>query len=522
MEQQDNSGDDIIHTNLNSFTIGEHECNINEHPDKLIILKNFSSVLPKYNEQHGLHLQLEPSKVGLTTILLNQYVPENMLIPDGSKMNDEQYYKEFVRLKSPIVSRIITQTYCKGFEVPSAVQAITICPLIQGRDMIVQFKSGKGKTHAFLFGLLWSFDPNNSALQYIFITSSHEVAIQIYEQTKFLLVSDKKDEPVAKVELCIGQKREMSMTGGFKSSIGTSNLNARSRTRGEITAVKQAQILVGTMGKLYEYICNKRVVSLDSLKAICVDEFDNIVAPRSKSRSTVIMNTHDQIEMIIQQIPSFTQRVFFSATVPPDELRLACSYLRKYNPLVGEPLIVLHNIEDYTLEDIRQYYIAVCTLDDKRAALMDLLTQCRITQGIVFVNRIETAEELKKFLDNQQIKYQSAVFHSNLLETMRQTIHKDMNDNKIRLLISTDITARGFDITGINLVINFDMPDSLTTYIHRIGRSGRYGRKGVSISFIVIDEKRHRSEMSKVEEINEHSKISKMMPLPADNLDELL
>jgi len=190
--------------------------------------------------------------------------------------------------------------------------------------------------------------------------------------------------------------------------------------------------------------------------------------------------------------------------------------------LVGEPLIVLHNIEDYTLEDIRQYYIAVCTLDDKRAALMDLLTQCRITQGIVFVNRIETAEELKKFLDNQQIKYQSAVFHSNLLETMRQTIHKDMNDNKIRLLISTDITARGFDITGINLVINFDMPDSLTTYIHRIGRSGRYGRKGVSISFIVIDEKRHRSEMSKVEEINEHSKISKMMPLPADNLDELL
>lgn len=375
---------------------------------------------------------------------------------------------------------------------------------------MIQFKAGTGKTWAFLFGLLWGFDPIDLALQYIFITSSHEVAVQIYDQTISILPEN------TKIVLCIGQKKDTGATGGFKTPIGTSNLNKNIKTlKQEKDEVGTAQIIVCTIGKFYDFLCNRKWVSSTKyLKAICVDEFDNIVASKSRSRSSSIMNTDEQMAAIIREIPITAQRTFFSATVSPQALEIAYSYFRPYSLLIGDPFIVLLDYEDYTLDGIRQYYVPCTSHQEKKDTLLDLVKQCRISQGIIFTNRIETANDIKKMMDDQSVSISSAVFHGNLSASVRTEIHKNFVENKIRLLISTDLTARGLDVHGINVVVNFDMPDSLETYIHRIGRSGRFGRKGVAISLILVNST--KDEMRKVEGINECSKNNKMEHLVED------
>jgi len=268
------------------------------------------------------------------------------------------------------------------------------------------------------------------------------------------------------------------------------------------------------MGKFYDYLFNKKCISIKYLKSICVDEFDSIVTSRSRSRSETIMSTERQMMEIIDIIPKSIQRVFVSATVSSESFDIAQSYFRSYNPYLGEPFIVLLDIEDYTLDSIRQYYIEISSYDQKKDVLLDLLKQCRISQAIIFTNKIDTAYEIKSYLDKQEIQMTSAVFHGNLPSVERKNIHANFLHNKIRLLISTDLTSRGLDIAGINLVINFDMPEVLETYIHRVGRSGRYGKKGVAISMILVNST--KNEKKKVDGINECSKQSIMTALPED------
>ena len=268
------------------------------------------------------------------------------------------------------------------------------------------------------------------------------------------------------------------------------------------------------MGKFYDYLCNKKWIETKYLKSICVDEFDNIVASRSRARSSTVMNTEEQMAAIMKRIPSRTQRAFFSATVFSQALEIAHSYFRPYDLMIGDPFLVLLDIEDYTLEGIRQYYVECQSFNDKKEVLLDLLKQLRISQAIIFANRIETANEIKLFLDDQDVKITSAVFHGNLPAVERKNIHQSFSQCNIRVLISTDLTARGLDVQGINLVINFDMPDVLETYIHRVGRSGRYGKKGVAISLILVN--RDKDERKKILNINECSKQSQMGELCGD------
>lgn len=514
--------DQLWNTKFTPVTIGEHNCNVNRTDLKLLI--NFSDAVPHFSDEFGPHLQICPKNDKPIIVPLNGSVANGMLIKDGDKMSDSEYYNKFVELKKPVVETLIKNTYAKGYEFPSIVQALAIPELIQRKDALIQFKSGTGKTHAFLFGLLWGYDPNDPKLQYIFITNSHEVAKQIYDQAKYLYPDN------AKISLCIGQKKETNVPGGFKNTINTSSLSSNTNDTWNIAAkpktlkeewneVSQAQIIIGTMGKLYDYLCNKKWMDTKYVKAICVDEFDNIIASRSKSKNSTSMSTEEQMYAIVKQMPKNTQRVFFSATVSEQSLNIANSYFRDFAPSIGEPFIVLLDTEDYTLEGIRQYYVEVESIQDKKDVLLDLLKQCRIAQGIIFTNQIRTALEIKNMLDGQDIHMISAVFHGELPAIERNRIHKEFLDNKIRILISTDITARGFDAQSINLVLNFDMPDMLQTYIHRVGRSGRYGRKGVAISLIQVNQK--QNEMEKVKAINDVSKLSKMEPLRG-NLDNLL
>lgn len=595
------------------ISIGENRYNINRScdDDNSILLSDFSDASPLFDMETGPHLAVK-IKDGKTIKKVPIPLPK-MLIPNAKTLNLEDYYRAVIKAKREFVDKtLIKQTFALGYEHPSTIQSLGLIELILGRDALIQSKSGTGKTHLFLFGCLWHFDPADSALQHVVITSSHEVAVQIYDKACKLLrppvskemansicqklevliskkipseictqvyncvhtlleniyssneeigkiykqiysllfnnfssndqkAADFADEVcstiqslmprTAKIALCIGQKKESSAssTGSFKTPIGTSTLNIKHKTlKEEKEEAQHAQVIICTMGKFYDILCNKKWISLDYLKSICVDEFDNIVSTRSRAKSSTIMNTEEQMASVMKTICDISkrrktvdqvQRIFCSATVTEQSLNIAYNYFRSYHPDIGEPFIVLLDLEDYTLEGIRQYYVVVEKYDQKFEVLLDLIKQCRITQAIIYANRIETAMEIKRFLDEQEVRTPSAVFHGKLSSNERSNIHNDMMKQRIRILISTDVTSRGLDIHSINLVINFDMPDTLESYIHRIGRSGRFGRKGIAISLILVN--RSINEMRKLETINECSKNSKVMELQ-ENLETLL
>jgi superfamily II DNA/RNA helicase len=510
MEHDNNNNDSIYGIQFSQIEVGGFQININREPDQFHLLNNFSDIIPKYDEKIGLHIELtSPDTNAIKIVQLNNAIASNMIIHNAKNMSDNEYYSEFVRLKQPIVKELISNTYALGYETPSPPQKVAVIELMQMRDVLIQFKSGTGKTHSFALGMLYHFDPNDDSLQNVFITTTHEVATQHYTHIKTLL-------PKARIALCIGNKKDSSQIGGFKTPISTSTMNTRPHS--ERKELANAQIIVCTMGRFYDCLCKRGwITKIDGLKGICVDEFDNIVASRSRSRNSGMASTEEQMEEIMKCIPNYAQRAFFSATVTEDSLTIAHKYFRPYSVHYGEKFIVLLNIEDYTLKGVKQYYVEVQNIQMKKDVLKDLLDQCRISAAIVFVNKVETAEEVKRYLDNQTIKHKSAVFHAKLSDLERKNILNQFVKGNIRVIISTDVTSRGLDVQGINLVINFDVPPLLETYIHRVGRSGRYGRKGVAITMILPS----RGELKNVEEINECSKNSPMMELPR-NLEELI
>ena len=524
MIEQNNETSLNVDFQLNPIKIGSYEFLVNRDVNEnLHLLHNFEHVIPKYDEENGPHIDISIDNKVPNRVPLKKSVINSILIKGASDMTDNEYYSTFVSKKRDYLEKyLIGSTYAKGYHEPSSIQNLAIIELLQGKDCLGQAKSGTGKTHTFLYGLLYNFDPDDAELQYIFISSSHEVATQIYVNAKHLLTNAKNGKTCANISLCIGQKKDNGESGGFKAAIGTSNLNNREKTPSEERKeVENAQILVCTMGKFYHYLFNSKwIPSTKFLKAICVDEFDTIIASRSKPRSSTIMSTEQQMAAIMQQIPKNAQRVFLSATVTSESLEIAHSYFRPYDPTIGDPFMILLKTDDYTLEGIRQYYIKCRDFTEKKDTLMDILKLCHITQAIIFTNKIEVANEIKDYLDDQSIKIPSAVFHGQLSAITRKNIYQDFVANKIRLLISTDLSARGLDVQGINVVINFDMPGSLQNYIHRVGRSGRYGRKGVAISLVLANS--NINEMKKISEINECSTSSTMKPVTGDDLPHLL
>lgn len=507
-----------------SFTIGGFDCNINRN--KLCLMSSFEDIAMKNSAETGFNIITKNDKGNQEEYQLNPVNVRNMCIelPEDETVSNEQFYERYHKIRSPYWGQLMRNLYSKkfGFEKPSAIQEIAIPELINYKDALIHFKSGMGKTIAFLVGMLWGLEPNLQKLQYVFMTSTHQIAYQIYEQVKDLVPDS------VKVGICIGYKKANNRgmgNGAFKEPLKkTSELTDNKKPikmtlKEEIDNLKNAQIIVCTMGKFHDYLIDRNFIPrLDYLKGFCVDEFDAIVTPKSQRRDNREMN---QINDIMEKVPSYTQRAFFSATVTSDSLNLASKYFRKYSPHVGDPFVILLNEDDYTLDGIRQYYVEVQSYQEKKQCLIELMCQLRISQGIVFVNKIETAEDIKSFLDNQRFSMPSSVFHGNLTSDERNEIYANFKEYKYRLLIATDVLARGIDVQSINVVINFDMPREQATYIHRVGRSGRYGRKGTAITFVLVNPAIKINEMLSVEAINDCSKNNKMQELP-DNLPNLL
>ena len=235
------------------------------------------------------------------------------------------------------------------------------------------------------------------------------------------------------------------------------------------------QVVVGTPGRVYDMI-KRQELSLASVKIFVLDEADEMLSRGFK----------DQIYDVFQHLPAKVQVCLFSATMPEEILEISQRFMRT-------PIRILVKRDELTLEGIRQFYIAVEREDWKLETLCDLYETLTITQAIIYANTRRKVDWLTDKMSSRDFTVSS--MHGEMTGPERELIMKEFRSGSSRVLITTDLLARGIDVQQVSLVINYDMPANRENYIHRIGRSGRFGRKGVAINFVTSEDVRAMREI---------------------------
>ena len=347
-----------------------------------------------------------------------------------------------------------------GFDSPAKIQLLGIPPMISNRDIIIQSQSGTGKTGMFVIGALQILSKNlsNQTPQILVICNTHEMAHQI-----------------AGVFTSIGCFMEKLKV---KTLIGGMSVSA------DITDLKQnsPNVIVGTCGRIYDMIYRKHI-SMNDLKLCIIDEADEILSRRFQS----------PIYEIFQYFPSTVQIALVSATYPDEIIELS-------EKILNNPVKIFIEKENLTLEGIDQNFIAMNSNDEKLQTLKDLFGFLQIGQAIIYCNTTNQVNELYQELVKDG--FAVCAIHGSMDKTERETSFANFKKGTYRVLISSSITARGIDIQSVNVVINYDIPRNIELYLHAIGRSGRHGKKGLSINFVT------KHDVSQLRRIEDHYKIS--------------
>jgi len=339
--------------------------------------------------------------------------------------------------------------FAYGFEKPSAIQQRGTAPLIKGRDTIAQAQSGTGKTAAFSIGCLQRVDTNERDCQALLLAPTRELAQQIQ-----------------KVVLALGDYMHIAC----HACIGGTNV------RDDIRKLESGvQVVVGTPGRVHDMI-NRRALRTDSMKIFVLDEADEMLSRGFK----------DQIYDVFKFLPSKVQVGLFSATMPIEVLEITRHFMR-------DPVRILVKKDELTLEGIKQFYIAVEREDWKLETLCDLYETLTITQAIIYVNTRRKVDWLLEKMTSRD--FTVSALHGDMDQKGRELIMREFRSGSSRVLITTDLLARGIDVQQVSLVINYDLPTNRENYIHRIGRSGRFGRKGVAINFVTGDDVRNMRDI---------------------------
>jgi len=328
--------------------------------------------------------------------------------------------------------------YAYGFEKPSAIQQRAVKPILMGRDVIAQAQSGTGKTATFAVGILERLDLNLQESQALVLAPTRELATQIVR-----VITAIGDFMSVKVHACVG---------------GTA---VREDVR---TLQDKVHVVVGTPGRVYDMI-QRRVLKTDHVQLFVLDEADEMLSRGFK----------EQIYDVFRYMPESVQCTIFSATLPLEVLEVTKKFMR-------DPIRILVKRDELTLEGIKQFYIAIDREEWKLETLCDLYATLTITQAIIYCNTRRKVDWLTEQM--QQRDFTVSSMHGDMDQRERDLIMKDFRSGSSRVLITTDLLARGIDVQQVSLVINYDLPPNRENYIHRIGRSGRFGRKGVSINFI--------------------------------------
>lgn len=370
-----------------------------------------------------------------------------------SKLHDEEFESTYEAVDSfdnmGLTKDLLRGIYAYGFERPSAIQQRAIVPFMKGLDLIAQAQSGTGKSATFIISILQQLDFSLLECQALILVPIRELAHQ--HQKGVLAFGDYLG---VKCHACIGGTRVADDIRKIQSGV---------------------HVVIGTPGRVYDMLC-KRVLKPDFVKIFVLDEADEMLSSGFKT----------QIYDIFSALPTKIQVGLFSATMPPDALELAHKFMK-------DPVRILVKRDELTLEGIKQFYIAVEREEWKLDTLCDLYDTLNIAQAVIFCNTRRKVDILTDKMRAREFTVSST--HGDVTQKERDIILNEFRSGSSRVLITTDLLARGIDVHQVSLVINYDLPRNLENYIHRIGRSGRFGRKGVAINFVTQEDVRTLREL---------------------------
>jgi ATP-dependent RNA helicase DeaD len=329
-----------------------------------------------------------------------------------------------------------------GFEEPTPIQSQAIPPLLEGKDVIGQAQTGTGKTAAFGIPMIESINPAQHEVQSIILCPTRELAIQVAEEIGHLC---KYVKEIRILPIYGGQAIDRQFRA-LKSGVN---------------------IVIGTPGRVMDHL-DRGTLKLDKVKMVVLDEADEMLN----------MGFIDDIEEILKQVPRERQTVLFSATMSQPILKITKKYQR-------DPLIVKITHKELTVSGIEQYYYEVRERE-KLELLTRLLDINQPKLSLIFCNRKRGVDDLVEHLNARG--FQSDALHGDMKQIQRERIMKKFRENKIDILVATDVAARGIDVENIDAVFNYDFPQDEEYYVHRIGRTARAGKKGSSFSFVTPKE----------------------------------
>ena len=365
---------------------------------------------------------------------------------------------------------ILRGIYSYGFERPSPIQKKAIRPIILGKDIIAQAQSGTGKTGAFGIGALSIVNVLDNFTQVLILSPTKELA----KQTANVL---------EKIGSMMNDLRIQTIYGGSPYE-EFNNFNDKNTPH----------IICGCPGRVYDLMRRDRITS-KKIKLVILDEADEMLSSGFK----------EQVYNIFQHFNNEIQVALFSATLPN-------SIYPIINKIMRNPVKICVKAEQLTLEGISQYFVAVEDDRQKYDTLKHIYQYVSLSQCIIYCNSIKRVADLYEAM--KEDNFPVCRIHSNMDRNERDIAFKEFKTGKSRVLISSNVTARGIDIQQVSIVINFDVPKDIHTYLHRIGRSGRWGRKGVGINFIT------RRDTGKIKDIEKYYACEiKEMPVSLDFLE---
>ena len=339
-----------------------------------------------------------------------------------------------------------------GYERPTPIQEQAIPPLLEGRDVIGQAQTGTGKTAAFGLPMVEYVDPGHAAVQALVLTPTRELCIQVTQALR-----------------AYGERKGIDVVAVFGGA----------PIRDQATRLKEAQVAVGTVGRVMDMI-DRHHLFLGDARYIVLDEADEMLD----------LGFLEDVESIMRRAPMGRQTCLFSATVPTEIRRLAEQFMH-------DPVEIQVRAATLTIDTVAHYYVEVPD-GEKPEALVKVLKEERPEQAIVFARTKIGVDRLARRLGDAGVRVKA--LHGDMSQGQRDGVMIAFKGGRERLLVATDVAARGLDITGVSHVVNYDIPNSPDIYVHRIGRTGRAGESGRAITLITPKQRRE------LEAIERHAK----------------
>ena len=382
--------------------------------------------------------------------------------------NNNDFYQEIESFEELEISpNIIKGIFSYGFERPSPIQRKAINPVLSGKDVIAQAQSGMGKTATFCIGTLGRIDTDLNEIQGCVLVHTRELALQV--DTVFRN---------------IGKYTDLRFNLSVKGISPRENIEALKGTNGP-----KPHVVIGTPGRVLDMI-RQSALNTEFIKLLVFDEADELLTE----------GFIEQTQKIVHSMPPSVQIALFSATMSPEFFSITNKFMR-------DPINILVKTDELTLEGIKQYYIDCEKNEYKFDTLCDIYSVLTINQSIIYCN----SQKIVEFLNNKltESNFTVSFIHGGLTSEEREITMKDFRKGRTKVLLTTDLLGRGIDVQQVSVVINYDIPSKVESYIHRIGRSGRYGRNGVAINFITYYD---RKRLTNIEQYYN----TEVQPLPAD------